>query len=74
MSEPTTQRPSFLALVPTWQRPLIDVTEVREYRARRGSEVSFASVSSTTSTDYGENGFLVLTANTSFDERDDEVE
>lgn len=74
MSEPTARRPSFLALVPTWQRPLIDVTEIREYRARRSSEASFASMSSITSSDYGDNGFLVLTANTSFDEGEDENE
>lgn len=75
MSESTPRRPSFLCLVPTWERSDILLAENRERRSRRWSDASVSSVSSTTSSassDYGENGFLVLTATTSFDQVDEE--
>lgn len=55
-------RPSFLVLVPKWQAPL-EITENMEIKPtrRRTSEMSVSSISSTTSSGYGENGFLVLT-------------
>jgi len=69
--------PSFLSLVPTWQRPLLDLTEsengdrpVLRRRSTASSVSSVSSILSTTSSDYGENGFLVLTAMTSFDASD----
>ena len=75
MSAPNTKVPSFLSLVPTWQRPLLQVS-VGEYgyplsrRSTSSSVSSLSSVLSSTSSDYGENGFLVLTAVTSFDATD----
>ena len=63
------KQPSFLRLVPTWQRPEL---ERSEFRQRRWSDLTASSVSSTLSSDYGENGFLVLTAHTSFDECEQE--
>lgn len=65
--------PSFLSLVPTWQRPLLDLTDDHFVLRRRSTVSSVSSVSSilsTTSSDYGENGYLVLTAMTSFDASD----
>jgi hypothetical protein len=55
-------RPSFLVLVPKWQAPL-EITENMEIKPtrRRTSEMSVSSITSTTSSGYGENGFLVLT-------------
>ena len=75
MSESTHRQPSFLCLVPTWQRPEILLPENPERRSRRWSQASVSSFSSTTSSasrDYGENGFLVLTATTSFDDLEEE--
>ena len=74
MSEPALRRPSFLSLVPVWQRLEMPLTEKPEHRERRWSEVSVASFSSSRSSasDYGENGFLVLTANTNSDELEEE--
>ena len=76
MSEPNTQFPSFLSLVPTWQGPLLELSDGQDIiplQRRRSTVSSLTSLSSTISTvssDYGENGFLVLTAMTSFDATD----
>lgn len=75
MSDSTPQTPSFLCLVPVWQRPELLLTENPVQRVRSWSQASISTVSSTTSSasrDYGENGFLVLTATTSFDDVEEE--
>jgi len=62
-----TRRPSFLPLVPSYQRIYIqsqtedDVQLTRRYSIA-SSVFSYASCVSTASSDYGENGFLVLTS------------
>ena len=72
MSESTPRRPSFLSLVPVWQRPELLLTENPMQRVRRWSDASASSTTSSASSDYGQNGFLVLTATTSFDELEEE--
>lgn len=75
MSESAERRPSFLCLVPSWQRPQTVLDEEMGAELRRysttSSVFSLASVLSTTS-DYGENGFLVLTATNNTEEPLDE--
>ena len=72
------RRPSFLSLVPTWQRPYVNSSEgtIQQLLSRRESVSSdWSSVSSLSSlsTDYGVNGFLVLTSepNTDTPEEDE---
>jgi hypothetical protein len=70
MSGTTPAQLSFLSLVPTWQRSQIEMNQEANYRSRRFSSSSVASVSSVTSftsNDYGVNGYLVLTPTTSLD-------
>jgi hypothetical protein len=71
---PSSERLSFLCLVPRWQTPLVLMDEENQVRERRfstastdsssssESTLSRTSYTSSVSTDYGENGFLVLTA------------
>ena len=70
MSESLEQQRSFLRLVPTWQRPMVEFDDTREFRLRRwstaSSTMSLSSLASLSS-DYGENGFLVLTPIISLD-------
>ena len=79
MSESTAQGPSFLSLVPTWQRPLLefcDGQDIHPRQRRRSTASSLSSLSSiatTVSSDYGENGYLILTAMTSFDATDQDT-
>ena len=65
MSGSIDRRPSFLSLVPTYQRIYVEVEEEPNQLTRRysiaSSVLSFASSISFTN-DYGENGFLVLTS------------
>ena len=59
------QQTSFLALVPAWQQPLeLIAGEIQPpVGRRRSSQMSVSTISSTSSssTGYGENGFLILT-------------
>jgi len=69
------RRPPFLVLVPAWQQPL-ELTEpiAGEIQPaigrRRYSQMSVSTISSTTSstTGYGENGFLILTTTPNVEE------
>lgn len=69
------RRPSFLPLVPNWQRPYLSDPPVQELRTRRDSVSSVNSNLSTLSllsTDYGTNGFLVLTSEPNTDIADED--
>jgi len=70
------RRLSFLLLVPNWQRPYLSDPPTQERHIRRDSVSSVGSnvsALSLLSTDYGMNGFLVLTSepNTDIAEEDD---
>lgn len=75
------RRPSFLLLVPTWQRPYLPLSDMSTNvvnPVRRDSVVSISSSSSSgsslssLSTDYGARGFLILTSEPNTDNADDE--